>query len=398
MQQRTFGKTGQEVSILGFGAMRLPTVDGVNHHVDEDRAVALIRSAIDGGVSYVDTAYPYHGESMGQGGRSEPVVAMALRDGYRARVKLATKLPTWLAQSRADMDRLLDEQLRRLETSSIDFYLIHALSLPMWKRVQALGVGEFLDQARKDGRIGHAGFSFHDEQQAFAPIVDGYDWSFCMFQYSYLDESYQAGRAGLKYAAERGLGVAVMEPLRGGVLAGGLPPRAQEVFDGAAVKRSPVEWALRWIWDHPEVGVVLSGMSEPAHVQENLRIASSARAGELTADELERVERVRQVFAETIKVPCTACGYCMPCPAGVHIPKNFAAYNNYFLLDGSERAAAHRHVAAMPRGLMVTPPERAEECVACGACLEHCPQSIAIPDELGRVAEHFANLPELPKP
>lgn len=390
MKRRLFGKTGQEVSILGFGAMRLPTVGGLNHQVDEDRAVALIRSAIDGGVSYVDTAYPYHSESMAQGGQSEPVVARALRDGYRARVKLATKLPTWIVRTRQDMDRLLDEQLGRLETSCIDFYLVHGLSLSSWERVRDLGVAEFLDQAQRDGRIGHAGFSFHDEQKAFFPIVDGYDWSFCMIQYSYLDEAYQAGRAGLDYAAARGLGVAVMEPLRGGVLAGGLPPRAEEVFDGAEVKRSPVEWALRWIWNHPQVGVVLSGMSAPEHVQENLRFAASAEADGLTDDELQRVERVREIFAETIKVPCTACGYCMPCPAGVHIPKNFAAYNNYFLLDGSERAAAHRSVAAMHWTFTVPQSERAEACVACGQCLEHCPQGIAIPDELQRVAEHFA--------
>ena len=394
MKRRIFGKTNQEVSILAFGAMRLPVIDEVNHHINEGPAIQMIRSAIDAGVNYVDTAYPYHGKSFSEGGAGEPLVAKALRDGYRERVKLATKLPSWLVKSRADMDRLLDEQLQRLETSHIDFYLVHALNKGLWKNLKALGVGEFLDAALADGRIGHAGFSFHDDQKTFLEIVDGYDWSFCMFQYSYLDEQYQAGRAGLDYAASKGLGIAVMEPLRGGSLAGPLPPRAQEILDRAETQRSPVDWALRWVWNHPEVAVVLSGMSAQEQVDENVRIAATAEANTLTEDELSRIDQVKEIFRSTIKVPCTACGYCMPCPHGVDIPTNFSVYNNYFLLDGSEGQAAHRLSTIRSLGYSLFGPARADACVACGLCEEHCPQQIAIPAELEKVADLFANAPE----
>ena len=394
MQRRSFGKTNEEVSVLAFGAMRLPTIDGVNHRIDEDKAVSMIRHAIDEGVNYVDTAYPYHGNSLTTGGNSEPLVGKALRDGYRDKVKLATKLPSWLVRSREDMDRLLNEQLERLETDCIDFYLVHALNKKLWAKMKELGVGEFLDAAVEDGRIGHAGFSFHDDQKTFFEIVDGYDWSFCMFQYSYLDENYQAGKAGLDYAASKGLGIAVMEPLRGGSLAGPLPPKAQEVFDGAETERSPVEWALRWIWNHPEVSVVLSGMSAMDHVEENVRIAKEADAESLTDDELERIDQVKEIFAESIKVPCTACGYCMDCPHGVDIPANFNFYNQYFLLDGSDGATRHRVMTVVQRGFSIFADNGADSCTACGVCEEHCPQGIVISEEMEKVAELFKNAPE----
>ena len=256
MLYRKMPKNGDELSILGFGCMRLPMVEGT---IDEARAIAQIRGAIDSGVNYVDTAWPYHG------GASEPLLGKALTDGYRERVKVATKLPSWLIHSREDMDRYQNAQLQRLGTDHIDYYLVHALEGVVWDSVAALGIREFLDQAKKDGRIVNAGFSFHGLAEDFKRIVDAYPWVFCQIQYNFLDEQFQAGTQGLKYAASKDMGVVIMEPLRGGNL--GLPtppPAVAALWDEAKTKRSPVEWALRWVWNHPEVTLVLSGMNEEA--------------------------------------------------------------------------------------------------------------------------------------
>ena len=278
MLYRKFGKTNEMVSALGFGCMRLPILPGGDQSkIDYDKATKLVRFAIDEGVNYIDTAYPYHGTGMGGGGASELFVAKALKDGYREKVKLATKLPSWLIKTREDMDKYLNEQLQRLETDSIDFYLIHALNADTWAVLKNLGISEFLDSAIKDGRIKYAGFSFHDKLPLFKEIVDYYDWSFCQIQYNYLDENFQAGTEGLKYASKKGLGVTIMEPLRGGKLAANLPKEALDVFDKAEIKRTPVDWALSWVWNHPEVSVVLSGMNEMNQIVENIKTASEDR-------------------------------------------------------------------------------------------------------------------------
>ena len=307
MLYRRMPQNGDELSILGFGCMRLPVKDG---KIDEPRAIGQIRYAIDQGVNYVDTAWPYHA------GESETVLGKALRDGYRNRVKLATKLPSWMIKSREDMDRFLAAQLEKLGTDQIDYYLVHALDGKLWDNVERLGVLEFLDQAKKDGRIVNAGFSFHGLAGDFTRIVDAYPWVFCQIQYNYLDEEYQAGTEGLEYAAAKGLGVIVMEPLRGGNL--GLPtppPAVAAIWNEAKVRRTPAEWALRWVWNRPEVTVVLSGMNEEEQIQENLAIANTAHANALTEEELELVERVGRKYRELMKVGCTGCGYCMPCPS-----------------------------------------------------------------------------------
>lgn len=384
MLYRTYGKTNEKVSVLGFGCMRLPVIDGNATKIDDEKAIAMLRHAIDQGVNYVDTAYPYHGDGSGKGGASEPFVARALKDGYRERVKIATKLPSWLIKTRADMDKYLNEQLERLETDTIDFYLVHALNANTWKTVSDLGVGEFLDQALKDGRIKHAGFSFHDEIGLFKEIVDSYDWSFCQIQYNYLDEQYQAGKEGLEYAAGKGLGIAIMEPLRGGKLVKDIPGAVQAVFDQAEVKRTPAEWALRWVWNHPEVSVVLSGMNTMNDVVENLKTAEEAYPNSLTESELQMIREAEVVFRST-KVKCTACGYCMPCPAGVDIPTNFKYFNEYFFLDNQNqkdklKAAYYEKVAS---------DQRASVCLECGNCVEHCPQNIQIPEQLRQFAELF---------
>jgi len=381
---RTLGKTNETVSALGFGCMRLPIIDGDTTKIDEEKAIEMIRHAIDEGVNYVDTAYPYHGTGMGSGGESEPFVGRALKNGYREKVNLATKLPSWLIKTREDMDKYLNEQLERLQTKTIDFYLVHSLSAATWENLKNLGIDEFLDSAIKDGRIRYAGFSFHDKLEVFKGIVDYYDWSFCQIQYNYLDENFQAGNEGLKYAADKGLGVVIMEPLRGGKIVKNLPEIVKNTFDQAEIKRSPAEWALRWVWNHPEVSVVLSGMNIMDNVTENLKVASDAKPNSLTKKELETIDNVNKVFKERMKVNCTACEYCMPCPAGVNIPKNFTYYNEYslFVTPETDKELKARYSSLKPG-------ERADKCVECGKCETHCPQAIKIRDELKNVTALF---------
>jgi predicted aldo/keto reductase-like oxidoreductase len=371
-------KNGDRLSSLGFGCMRLPMADG---KIDEERTIAQIRGAIDNGVNYMDTAWPY------AGGQSEPLLGKALKDGYRERVKVATKLPTWLIGSREDMDRYLNAQLERLGTDHIDYYLLHTLEGASWDKLDALGVGAFLDQARKDGRIINAGFSFHGLVEDFKRIVDAYPWVFCQIQYNYLDEQFQAGTEGLQYAAAKGLGVVIMEPLRGGSL--GLPaapPAVADIWSEAKTRRAPVEWALRWVWNHPEVTVVLSGMNEEAHIEQNLAIAGEARPGSLTSEELELVDRVRAKYQELMQVGCTGCGYCLPCPMGVQIPKCFDCYNRMHLF-GNVEEAKFMYTAFLSGLTSQSETGFASQCIACGECLEKCPQHIAIPDFLAKVSE-----------
>ncbi|MBX4258768.1 aldo/keto reductase [Clostridium estertheticum] len=379
MLYRKFGKTNEMVSALGFGCMRLPILPGGNQsQIDEEKSMKLVRFAIDEGVNYIDTAYPYHGTGMGSGGASEPFVAKVLKDGYREKVKLATKLPSWLIKTREDMDKYLNEQLERLETDSIDFYLVHALNVDTWATLKTLGISEFLDAAIKDGRIKYAGFSFHDKLPLFKEIVDYYDWSFCQIQYNYLDEDFQAGTEGLKYSSQKGLGITIMEPLRGGKLAANLPKEAIDVFHNADIKRTPVDWALSWVWNHPEVSVILSGMNEMKQIVENIKTASMVKVNSLTDEELKIVTKVKTVIEEKVKVSCTACEYCMPCPAGVNIPKNFTFYNNHFMFDKEENYS-----------LAVPNKEKASNCVECGKCETHCPQGISIRAELKNVKALF---------
>ena len=379
MLYHKFGKTNEMVSILGFGCMRLPLLPGGDpSKIDEELSTKLIRYAIDEGVNYIDTAYPYHGKGMGSGGQSEPFVGKALKNGYRDKVKIATKLPSWLIKTRTDMDKYLNEQLNRLETETIDFYLVHALNSTLWENVKKAGIAEFLDQAIRDGRIKHAGFSFHDNQENFSEIADGYDWSFCQIQYNYLDEEFQAGRKGLDYAANKGLGITIMEPLRGGKLAANLPEAVQNVFKNANPKWTPAEWALRWVWDHPEVTLLLSGMNSMEQVVENIKIAQTATVNSFTAREKDFIEEVKNVYRQRLKVDCTACNYCMPCPSGVNIPGCFTFYNNYSMFGREE--LYHR---------MLQPEQRASACTDCGQCETQCPQSIAIIGELKNVKAIF---------
>ncbi|MFA5253453.1 MAG: aldo/keto reductase [Methanoregula sp.] len=380
MLYRKMPKTGDECSILGFGCMRLPVK--TDFSIDEDRATRQLRYAIDHGVNYVDTAWPYH---MGQ---SEPFVGRALTDGYREKVKLATKLPSWLIESREDMDKYLNAQLEKLRTDHIDYYLVHALVGDLWDKVEGLGIADFLDKAKADGRIKNTGFSFHGAGEDFARIVDAYPWDFCQIQYNFLDEKNQAGTMGLEYAARKGLGVVIMEPLRGGNLTRNVPPAVNAIWDEAKTKRTPAEWALRWIWDHPEVTVVLSGMSEEAHIDENLRIAGEALPRSLTKEELALITRVETKYRELLKVGCTGCRYCMPCSSGVNIPLCFEEYNNLYLVPNAEEEKFM--YAARVGGVVGTgKAEFASLCVQCRECVDKCPQHLEIPGLLEIVVQEL---------
>ncbi|MBP1909478.1 aldo/keto reductase [Methanolobus bombayensis] len=380
MLYRKIPKSGDELSILGFGCMRLASKE--DGSIDEERAARQVRDAIDQGVNYIDTAWPYHM------GASEPFLGHALNDGYREKVKLATKLPSWLIEKREDMDHYLNTQLKKLNTNHIDYYLIHALVGDLWDSVEKLGVDDFLDKAKADGRIINAGFSFHGASEDFNRIVDAYDWDFCQIQYNYLDEKNQAGKAGMEYAASKDLGVIIMEPLRGGSLTKTVPQAVEEIWNEATIKRSPAEWALRWVWNHPEVTVVLSGMSEESHVEENLRIAGDAHPDSLTEEELQLVKRVENKYRELMKVECTGCQYCMPCPAGVNIPLCFEMYNNLYMEDDTE-TLRFMYAARVGGAVGAGGGEFASFCVQCGQCLEKCPQHIDIPNVLDSVVSEL---------
>jgi predicted aldo/keto reductase-like oxidoreductase len=362
--------------------MRLPVIDGDESRIDEELATRLLHRAIENGINYFDTAYPYHQ------GHSETFLGRALeREGLRDRVLLASKLPSWAIESRQDCDRYLDEQLQRLRTDRIDCYLLHALKADWWQKLYDLGVLDFLDRAIADGRIGCAGFSFHDELPLFKEIVDAYDWSFCQIQYNYMDEDIQAGRRGLEYAAGKGLGVIVMEPLRGGHLARPAPPEIQQLWDRAEVPRSSAEWALRWVWNHPQATCLLSGMNDLRQIEENSRIADQTRPDSLSKEELALIDAVRDTLRQHIKVPCTACGYCLPCPAGVNIPRIFSIYNDCFIYG--DRLFPHRIYT-----ITMNAAELASNCTRCGQCEAACPQRIAIMEMLEEAHRVLSEKPE----
>ena len=363
MQYRKFGRVDWNASVLGFGCMRFPT-SGDPPTIDEPEATKMLHYAIDNGVNYLDTAYPYHG------GDSERFLGRALQGGYRQKVRLATKMPTWQTNKYDDFDRIFEEQLARLQVEYVDFYLLHALSKDWWHKVRDLGVLDWCEGAMADGRIGHLGFSFHDEYEEFQEIVDAYDgWTFCQIQHNYIDIEEQAGTKGLLYAASKGLAVVVMEPILGGRLAN--PPEPiQDLWDAAPRKRTAACWALQWLWNQPEVTVVLSGMSTMMQVRENVVSAGMAEAGKLTEEEVALVDKVRDKYLELCPIPCTRCRYCMPCPNGVDIPRNFTVYDEGMMYNQIEQAR---------RGYDgISEEARASACIQCRECEDKCPQHIII--------------------
>lgn len=373
MNYRNFPKSEEKISILGFGCMRLPLLSESPQDIDIALAKEMVRNAIDCGVNYIDTAYPYHG------GKSESFVADVLKDGYREKVYLATKLPSWLVKSQEDMDRLLAEQLKNLETSYIDYYLLHALDKKRWTLLKEYGVFNFIQKALADGKIRKIGFSFHDDLATFKSIIDDYSWDFCQIQYNFLDTEEQAGTEGLDYAYKKDVGIIVMEPLRGGGLTTSVPLEVQELWDSASIERTPAEWALRWVWNNPKITVILSGMSSLEQVEENVTIASAVSADSLSSHELELIGKVADIYKSKIKVSCTACAYCMPCPQKVNIPESFRLYNNASMFGTIPK---YRN---MYKAMFAN--HTADLCIGCGECEEKCPQKIPIIDSLKGVVE-----------
>ncbi len=381
MRYRKLGKTNQEVSILGFGAMRLPMVGNPkgmagfdpNIPIDEVQATKMVECAVESGVNYFDTAYGYHG------GKSETFLGKALRP-HRSKVMISTKLPPFMIKKPEDFEKIFNEQLGKLQTDYLDVYLVHGIDSNSWTRMKEMGVLEFLDRLRNRGQIRFAGFSFHDELKVFKQIVDAFDWDLCQIQYNFYDQVYQAGKEGLSYASSRGLGVVIMEPLRGGRLTEKIPAQIQAIWDSAKSKRTPAEWAMRWVWNHAEVSLVLSGSSTLEQLQENIRVADDATADSLTAEEISLIEQVRAEYRKMLKVDCTGCGYCMPCPNGVNIPHNFSLYNDVFLFDGKEHSRFFYNK-------FMTPEQRASGCFECGLCEPKCPQKIQIMEALKQVEQ-----------
>lgn len=370
MQYRKFGQLEWKASALGFGTMRLgPTREWTDSNINEVEAIKMIRYAIDNGVNYIDTAFTY---GMGA---SERVVGKALQDGYRQKVRLATKLYRPILNSAADLEPYFNVQLKRLQTDKIDYYLLHALNRPFWEQLKAWRAIEFVEKKMAEGKIGYFGFSFHDNYDLFKEIVDYYNWTFCQMQYNYLDENNQAGRKGLEYAAAKGLGVVIMEPLRGGQLSKQPPPAVAKIWDSAK-QRSQTEWALDWLWNQPETSVVLSGMNTLDQVKQNVAYAGRSAPGMFTANDSQIFSRVKEAYKSISPVPCTGCAYCQPCPNKVNIPRIFEIYNEVTAYAEPRAAMSY----ASPMGLPQE--QRADHCQECGECTEKCPQQIDIPTQL----------------
>ncbi len=358
---------GDEISALGYGAMRLPLKTG---RVDKKRAKEQIYYAIDNGLNFIDTAYIY--------GSSESFLGEILQGEYREKVKLSTKMPMRLIKNHEDMEKYLEIQLKNLQTDYVDYYFLHGISKSGFDNIKELGALEFLEDAKEKGKIKHIGFSFHDNGTVFNDIVDAYNWDMCLIQYNYLDVHNQAGTDGLKYAASKGIDVFVMEPLKGGILGGKVPEEVTTIWDKSKVNRSPADWALRWVLDHPEVVSVLSGMNDEEQIKENIKVANETLPNTLTNDELKLYDEVKEVYEDFMKVDCTGCGYCMPCPMGVDIPRCFNFYNHkYMFKKGLESSILY---LGQLGGIMSGGDDHhAGLCTNCGKCIEACPQKLNIP-------------------
>jgi predicted aldo/keto reductase-like oxidoreductase len=373
MHYRKFGKLDWKVSALGYGIMRMPLIDNESGTIDEQESIKMIRRGIDNGINYIDTAYNYHK------GKSESLVAKALKDGYREKVKIATKLPSWFISEKSDLDKFFYEQLDRLESDSIDFYLLHDLNEKNWKKLLKFDIFSWLEEKKKKGAIQYIGFSFHDELPLFKEIIDSYDkWDFCQIQYNFMDKEYQAGEEGLKYAADKGLGIIVMEPLKGGQLAFKFPESVKKVWDKSAAFAGPVERAFAWLWDQENISVVLSGMTAMEHVIDNTEIADRWDVNTLKESDRKLYDEAAAAYRALSPVPCTTCGYCMPCPFGVGIPQNFDLYNDAVMYGSYDQC---REIYRE----WFTPESHAEKCTECGVCVPKCPQKINIPEELKKV-------------
>lgn len=371
MEYRKFNKFDKPVSLFGIGCMRFPMIQtGDGAVVDEEQSIQMIRYGIDHGVNYIDTAYPYHN------GESELIVAKALKNGYRDRTYLATKLPVWLVEKYDDMERFLDIQLNKLETDCIDFYLLHALNKSRWDSLMELKVLDFMEKAKANGKIKYICFSFHDNNKTFKEIINAYDWDMCQIQMNIMDMDEQATVEGLKYAGDKNIPVVIMEPLKGGKLANCVPDEIGQIYGQSRIKRTPVEWAFRWLYNFPQVAVILSGVSSMEQLKDNLRIFNDAKANCMDEEELALIEQVRQAYLKGIKIPCTGCEYCLPCPQRVSIPRIFDLVNSAFMYM-SEKDSKNNY-----QRFIVNDGNDASKCVECGQCENVCPQNIPIMQKL----------------
>ena len=386
--KRKMPGTGDELSILGFGCMRFKRNLTA---IDTARAEQQIRLAIESGVNYFDTAYMYPGSEKVLG----TILAKTDEEGKKLkdRVFVATKLPVIMVKTREDMDKYFSISLERLGIDCIDYYLVHSLSsFASWERAKKLGIIEFLEKAKADGKISHIGFSWHGNLYDFRKVIDDYNWEFCQIQYNYLDENFQAGTEGMKYAASKNIGVIVMEPLRGGTLAGKIPAEAKKLLenhlDGNGEKHTPAYWGFRWVWNHPEVTCALSGMNDVSQVTENVHASMTALPDSLTANDSNMIERARDIIKQAIRVNCTGCGYCMPCPFGVDIPYCFASLNDHAVFGGITTKAMYNFNL---RARQDKPSAKASACKKCGACEKKCPQHIPIIKSLEEVSKTLEN-------
>ena len=376
MKYRKFGKLGIEGSAFGLGCMRFNGEASGDSIIDEQKAISLIRRAIDGGVTYLDTAYVYLDRT------SEIVLGKALLDGYRDRVTIATKMPMEAVHNRAEMEALLAEELRKLQTDHIDFYLMHGINREKWEYFKSIGAPRFFDDMKREGKIRYKCFSFHGPYDEFEFIINDWDWDMVQIQYNFMDVDNQAGTRGLKLAGRLGIPVVIMEGLLGGQLAKA-PENVQALYDAFPVKRSPVEWAFRWLCNHPEVATVLSGCNEAFQIDDNLRIFDAVAPNCMTDDELKLMDDVRSAYLSRRKIGCTGCRYCMPCPNGVNIPGIFSAWNQMSLYNQNPKDN-------WGYGQIVLNGETADKCVACGACEAACPQHLGIIEALKQAQRELA--------
>ena len=357
-------KYGNKLSAIGFGCMRFPRKMG---SINMEIAEKLVMQAYMGGVNYYDTAYIYPGSEAAIGEIFE-------KNNIRDKIYIATKLPHYLIKSREALDKLFNEELARLRTDYIDYYFMHMLTdIAAWERLKSLGIIEWLQEKKDSGKIKQVGFSYHGNSDMFCSLVDAYDWDFCMIQYNYMDEHSQAGRRGLEFAHQKGLAVMIMEPLRGGKLVNNLPEEAKNIFNSYEKSYTPAQWSFRWLWNQPEITVVLSGMSSEEMVDDNIKTACSAEIGDLSDEDDKMLRRVADAINSKMKVGCTGCGYCMPCPKGVDIPGTFAAYNRKYAEGWFWAEKEYIMCTALRKK-----PTSASNCIGCGKCEKHCPQNIEI--------------------